>query len=58
MPIESFYTDLVIDTPESAKALAEVLDSEGTYVWGNNEFVTDDPVLLEGLKRHLLSIHE
>ncbi len=54
MATESFYTDLVIDTPEAAKALTEVLENDSTYVDPKCEIIFNDPIILEKLKKSLL----
>lgn len=53
MATESFYTDMVIDTPEASKAFEEVVMNESTYVVPQCEVVFNDPVILDKLKKSL-----
>ncbi|MCQ2085151.1 MAG: hypothetical protein MJZ21_03270 [archaeon] len=57
MSTESFYTDLVIDTPAAAKAFEEVVQNESTYIPPHCEISFNDPVIWEKLKKSLLK-HE
>lgn len=50
MATESFYEDMVIDTPEKARALEDLLENGKPYLPEHTDIVIDDPEALAKLK--------
>ena len=54
MATESFYEDMVIDTPEAAANLAKAIEDyekNGPYIPGPTKGITDDPEILAKFMR-------
>lgn len=49
MATESFYQDMVIDTPEAAANLTELFESGVKWKRGNSRFVYNDPEVMKRL---------
>ena len=52
MATESFYQDLVIDTPEKAKVLDEVLEKNEPYQIKHTDIRYNDPEVIRRIKEH------
>lgn len=52
MPTESFYQDMVIDTPEKARALEDVLENCEPYRIRHTGIRYNDPEVIRKVKEH------
>ena len=56
LPTQSFYEDMIIDTPEAAKALDDLFDSGKTWKGATDATFTfidaDDPLVVEMMRKY------
>ncbi len=52
MATESFYEDMVIDTPEKARALEDVLENSKPYQIKHTDIKYDDPEIIRKFKEN------